>query len=201
MCAVVAPIVLLAAGSFWEDKPPDKWTELELIKLITDSPWAQMVPGPGNVDTPAMQLYLATAAPLDLAEHERERRYRLRHPKTGEEAGDTLVAEYRAWLAENRATQIVVAIGVGQAGAFSNEQETRRMTEESVMRVGRKKYKITAHFPPSAGDPYLRLAFPRVASESDKTVTFDLYVPGVSMGARSVEFAIKTMMVKGKLEM
>jgi hypothetical protein len=160
-----------------------------------------MVPAPGSVNKTAMQLYLATAAPLDLAEQERERRYRLRHPKTGEQAGDALVAEYRTWLEENRATQIVVAIGVGQAGAFSNEQETRKMEEESVMRIGRKKYKMTGHFPPSAGDPYLRLAFPRVATPADKSVTFDLYVPGVSMGARSVEFTVKEMIVKGKLEM
>ena len=69
------------------------------------------------------------------------------------------------------------------------------------MRIGRKKYKMTGHFPPSAGDPYLRLAFPRVATAADKSVTFDLYVPGVSMGARSAEFSIKDMIVKGKLEM
>ena len=185
---------------FWLDKPSVEWTDAELISLITDSPWAQMVPAPSD-KAPGMQLYLATAAPLDQAERERERRYRIRHPKTGEQAGDALVEEYRTWLEENRATQIVVAIGTGQAGAFSNEQETRQMEQECVMRIGRKRYKMTGHFPPSAGDPYLRLAFPRVATAADKTVTFDLYVPGVSMGARSAEFTVKDMMVKGKLEM
>lgn len=189
-----------AEPAFWVDKPPAQWTEQELIRLITDSPWAQMVPAPSD-KAPGMQLYLATAGPLDQAEHERERRYRIRHPKTGEQPGDLLVEEYRTWLAENRATQIVVAIGVGEAGAFSNEQETRHMEQECVMRIGRKKYKMTGHFPPSAGDPYLRLAFPRVATAADKSVTFDLYVPGVSMGARSAEFTIKDMIVKGKLEM
>jgi hypothetical protein len=190
-----------APAPFWIDKPPVEWTDAELVSLITDSPWAQMVPAPAGADAPGMQLYLATAAPLDQAERERERRYRIRHPKTGEQAGDALVEEYRIWLAENRATQIVLAIGTGQAGAFSNEQETRQMEQECVMRIGRKKYKMTGHFPPSAGDPYLRLAFPRVATAADKTVTFDLYVPGVSMGARSAEFTIKDMIVKGKLEM
>jgi hypothetical protein len=191
---------LRAAAPFWLDKPPAEWTDQELISLITDSPWAQMVAAPSD-KAPGMQLYLATAVPVDQAERERERRYRIRHPKTGEQAGDLLVEEYRTWLAENRATQIVLAIGTGQAGAFSNEQETRQMEQECVMRIGRKKYKMTGHFPPSAGDPYLRLAFPRVATAADKTVTFDLYVPGVSMGARSAEFTIKDMIVKGKLEM
>ncbi len=200
-CVFVAVLVLAAAGPFWVDKPPEKWSDQELITLMTNSPWAQMVAAPGGISAPGLQLYLATAAPLDRAEQERERRYRLRHPKTPNEAGDLLVDEYRTWLAANRATQIVVAIGVGQAGAFSNEEETRRMEQESVMRVGRKKFKITGHFPPSAGDPYLRLAFPRVATAADKTVTFELYVPGVSMGGRTVEFTIKDMIVNGKLEM
>jgi len=193
-------LLLFFAAQFWEDKPAHDWTDAEVVKMITDSPWAQMVPGPGT-NAPAMQLYLATAAPVDQAEQERERRYRLHHPKTGDEPGDLLVGEYREWLAENRATQIVLAIGTGQAGAFSNEEETRRMEQESVMRIGRKKFKISGHFPPSAGDPYLRLAFPRAATASDKTVSFDLYVPGISMGARAVEFTVKDMIVRGKLEM
>jgi hypothetical protein len=200
LCSFVACGFLFAAGDFWVDKAPEKWSDNEVLKLITDSPWAQMVPSPTSGGT-GMQLYFATAAPLDQAEHERERRYRLRHPKVGEEAGDVLVEEYRSWLSENRGTQIVVAIGVGQAGAFSGDKETKRMEEESVMKIGRKKYKMTGHFPPSAGDPYLRLAFPRVATTADKTVAFDLYIPGVSMGARAVEFTIKDMIVKGKLEM
>ena len=45
--------------------------------------------------------------------------------------------------------------------AFSDNRETRQMEQECVMRVGRKKLKMTGHFPPSPGDPYLRLAFPR----------------------------------------
>lgn len=193
-------LLFLAAGNFWEDKPPGKWTDEEVVKVMTDSPWAQMVAAPAK-NAQALQMFFATASPVEEAEKERERRYRLKHPKTGAEVGDVLVEEYRTWLTENRAAQIVIALGVGQAGAFSNDKEIQRMEAECVMKIGRKKYKMTGHFPPSAGDAYLRLAFPRVATPSDKTVTFDLYVPGVSMGARSVEFAIKDMIVKGKLEM
>jgi hypothetical protein len=192
--------LLFFAGQFWEDKPAHDWTDAEVVKMITDSPWAQMVPAPG-ANAPPMQVYLATAAPADQAELERERRYRNHHPKTGDEPGELLVEEYRTWLKENRATQIVLAIGTGEAGAFFEEKETRQMEQESVMRIGRKKYKMTGHFPPSAGDPYLRLAFPRAATASDKTITFDLYIPGISMGARSADFTVKDMIVKSKLEM
>jgi hypothetical protein len=59
---------------------------------------------------------------------------------------------------------------------------------------------MTGHFPPSAGDPYLRIAFPREVTANDKSVNFELYVPGVGIPFRSVEFRVKDMTVKGKLE-
>ncbi len=195
------PLLLFFAGNFWDEKPPAQWTDQELLKLLTDSPWAQMLSAPGNVPAAGLQVYLATAGPMDDAEKERERRYRLRHPKTGPEPGDVLVDDYRAWLEENRATQIVLAIGTGQAGAFSNDKEIQQMEAECVMHIGKKKYKMTGHFAPSAGDQFLRLAFPRVATANDKTIKFDLYVPGVALGSRYAEFTIKEMIVKGKLEM
>ena len=193
-------LLFFVAAPFWETKAARDWGDDELLKMMTDSPWAQMAPGPATNASP-MQVMLATAEPIVQAEAERERRYRLRHPKPGDEPGDLLVQEYRDWLKENRATQIVLAIGVGQSDAFSSGEESKRMEEECTMQIGRKKYKMTGHFPPSAGDPYLRLAFPRVATEKDKAVIFDLYVPGISLGARSAEFKVKDMMLKGKLEM
>jgi hypothetical protein len=69
------------------------------------------------------------------------------------------------------------------------------------MRVGRKKYKMTGHFPPTQNDVYLRMAFPRQVLESDKSVVFELYVPGLTPPFRTVEFRVKDMIVKGKLEL
>ncbi len=126
------PLLLLlffAAGPFWETKAAHDWGDDELLKMMTDSPWAQMAQGPAANASP-MQVMLATAEPIEQAEAERERRYRLRHPKPGDEPGDLLVQEYRDWLKENRATQIVLAIGVGQSDAFSNGEESKRMEEE-----------------------------------------------------------------------
>ncbi len=75
------------------------------------------------------------------------------------------------------------------------------MEEDSVMHVGRKKIKMTGHFPPTATDPYLRLAFPRQVSPTDKSVSFELYLPGVPNPFREAEFKVKDMVVNGKLEM
>ena len=129
------------------------------------------------------------------AEKQRELRY-LR--KVVETPMDT---EYRLWLEDNRATQIVVAVRIPRTKDFDDASATKRMEEESVMRVGRKKYKVTGHFPPTANDVYLRMAFPREVQATDKMVTFELYLPGVTPPFRTVEFRVKDMMVKGKLEM
>ena len=186
---------LMFAAPFWESKAPADWTEAELIQMFTDSPWAQTLSGPANA--PAVAAYLATAAPMEQAEHERDLRYKRKRPQA---APDPMAEEYRAWLEENRATQIVLAIPVPDAKAFADSQDTRRMEEEGVMRVGRKKIKMTGHFPPSAGDPFLRLAFPREVTASDKTITFELYLPGIPIPFRTVEFRVKDMIVRGKLE-
>lgn len=189
-------LVLMFAAPFWEAKAPADWSEEELAQMFVDSPWAQMLAGPANA--PPVPAYFATAGPMVLAEKERDRRHRRKRPQG---AIDPLAEEYRAWLEENRATQVVLAIPIRDSKAFDDGQDTARMEAECVMRIGRRKIKLTGHFPPYPGDPYLRLAFPREVSPSDKTVTFELYLPGVPIPFRTLEFRVKDMMVNGKLEM
>ena len=159
------------------------------------------MPSPG---APVLQVYLATAGPIDAAERERElrakRRAAAQKRPENPPAEDSLAAEYRVWLEDNHSTQIVLAIRIDNNRGFSDEKETRQMEEDSVMRVGRKRFKMTGHFPPSAGDPYLRLAFPRQVTLADKSVAFDLYLPGVAIPFRTVEFKVKDMVVRGRLE-
>ena len=62
----------LLLGNFWDDKPAGKWTDQEVVKVMTDSPWAQMVPAPAKNSDP-LQFFFATAAPVEQAEQERER--------------------------------------------------------------------------------------------------------------------------------
>ena len=63
--------LLLAAAPFWEAKGPAAWSEDELNQLLTESPWAQVAEGP-SANLPGVQVYLATAKPIQLAEAERE---------------------------------------------------------------------------------------------------------------------------------
>jgi len=191
-------LLFLFAAPFWETKAPVDWTEAELQQLLTDSPWAQMLTTPSKAGSSAVQVFLATSAPIEQAEHQWDLRFTKKRPN---EPVNNLSEEFQAWLSENRAKQIVLAVLVALPQALSDEQETRRMQEECVMRVGRKKFKMTGFFPPAGGDRYLRLAFPREITTNDKTVNFDLYLPGVPIPFRQAEFKVKDMLFKGKLEM
>jgi hypothetical protein len=186
-------VLLWLAAPFWETANPADWSDSQLKMLLTASPWAQFVEGRGSA--PTIQVLVATAGPIEQGEAEWDRRFTKKKTEP-----DLMKEEYIAWLQENRGKQIVLAISAGKSAQLSDENEIRKMEEQSVMQVGRKKYKMTGHFPPSAGDPYLRIAFPREVTASDKTITFELYVPGVGIPFRSVEFNVKDMIVKGKLE-
>jgi hypothetical protein len=190
-------LLLAFADSYWDAKAPADWTTAEVMNLLSDSPWAQMVAGTARVPGPTVQIYIASAEPIINAEHERNLRART---KGQDKPGDNAMAdEYRLWLEENRTTQIVVAVRLTNRKGFDDATEMRRMEEYCVLKAGKNKYKLTGHFPPWSGDPYLRLAFPRKVELSDKTMTLELYVPGLPGPYRELQFSLKDMLYKGKL--
>jgi hypothetical protein len=201
MMPLIAMLFLLAA-SFWETKPSTDWSDDELLRMFTDSPWGQMVDATGAKEahgTP-VQIYLATAGPMQEAEKERKRRY-VRKGNAPAPAETPMETEYRLWLEDNMTSQIVLAVRINRGKDFDDGAQTKRMEQETVMRVGKKKFKMTGNFPPTAHDTYLRMAFPREVHETDSRVTFELYLPGVTPPYRTVEFSVKDMMFKGKLEL
>ena len=193
-------MLFLFADPYWVSKAPPEWTDAQLRALLTNSPWAQAVPGPGT-NSPPVEVFLATAAPIQLAEKENDRRVQARRRPGPLPPESPAISEYRLWMEDNRATQIVVAVAIQNNKGFLDEREVRRMEDECVMRVGKKKIRMTGSFPPSEADPFLRLAFPRQVELSDKTLYFDLYLPGVPSPFRTAEFALKDLVVAGKLEL
>ncbi|MEO7145143.1 MAG: hypothetical protein ABI165_16725 [Bryobacteraceae bacterium] len=192
--AICAAFFFFAAPPFWESKPPQQWSGEEINILLHDSPWAQIASAPPkNADAAPVQVYIASAPPMRAAELELARRRALRR-RIPESDADL---EYAAYLRENEGKQIIVAVSMPNARALSDGEESRRMQEECIMKIGRKKYKITGNFPPSADDPYLRLIFPRTLQPSDKSVEFDLYIPGLPEPYRMVSFRVKDMLYKG----
>ena len=194
-------LLFLALDPFWLAKPPVQWTDIELAQFLTNSPWAQMVPGQ---NTQPVLAFIATAAPMLQAEEDRERRGKAKRAtaKQPEPPENDLAEEYKLWLEDNRLTQIVLAVRIPNAKVFSEDKEIRQMENECMLRVGKNKVRMSGHFPPTTSDPYLRIAFPRGQIRvDDKTLNFDLYLPGVSFPYRHAEFVLRDMVVNGRLEL
>jgi len=206
----LALAALLFVDPFWQTKPAKDWTDVELSQFLADSPWAQMVAQPSQPQTgknagpgQPVQVYLAMAGPMVKALAERDRRMELRRPGITKALADDPMSEERAaWFADHREAYVIVAARVGNNDAFSSGEETRRMERESVMEAGHGKVKVSATFPPTRTDPHLYLAFPRkLAADSDKNLSFALYLPGVPGPYRTVTFKMKEMVVDGKPEL
>lgn len=185
------------AAPFWESKPPAEWTRAELARMLSDSPWAQAASFDSRIGgATSVRVLLATAKPMRDAE-EQARLRGTRRP----DAPLGIDEDYRQFLRSDSARRIVLAISGATAEGMANGDETRHMEKECVMRVGRKKYKMAGHFPPSSGDPYLRLIYPRAVADSDQEVVFEVYVPGAVPPYREAFFKVRDLFYKGKLEM
>jgi hypothetical protein len=189
--SLVCATAVFAAVPFWDAKPPAQWTVEELNWLLTDSPWAQMVdPGPRS-SAPPLQVYIASADPMIQAE-DRARAARK------DSSTDPSWLEYRDYVNENAGKYLIVAVSVEDRTAFTDNAETKRMEQESRLRIGRRTYQTTGHFPPSSSDPYVRLVFPKEVREGDKILKLELYIPGASgQPYRQAEFKLKDMLYHG----
>ncbi|MEO5925658.1 MAG: hypothetical protein ABIR70_17680 [Bryobacteraceae bacterium] len=184
--------LLLLAAPYWEVKSAADWSDVEISQLLADSPWAQkMVTSDNKGNFPPAQVYIASARPIQLAEQERTRR--------GKGKSD-VIEESALWMEDNAGTHIILAIRVTNITPYSESKELAAL-KSSAMRIGRLKLAPTSYFPPSARDPYLRIAFPRQVQLSDKKVQFDLYIPGLAGPFRLAEFPLDPMVVAGKLEL
>jgi len=193
---MVAELLLtgLLAPAFWEVRPPSAWTAEEIGQLLSDSPWAQRVEGP--LKEAGVVVYLATAQPTRQAEEELLRRGMRSQPPEDRTSGE----EYREFLRRNAGKVIVLAVRLPMMTVFGDEAELRRMEKDCVLKVGRRSYRMTGHFPPASADPCLRLVFPRDVDSQDKTLRFELYLPGVPSPYRWAEFRLKEMRYRGAPE-
>jgi hypothetical protein len=183
----------LLAAPYWESKTPREWTERELSDMLNSSPWARAATAEGILRAEGVQTYLASALPMREAETEAIRRGRMAKSPEAEEFDELLKHQKRG--------AIVLLVSFPDPNKLADGREAKRMEEECVMKVGRKKYKITGHFPPTPSDPYLRLVFPRAAGPADKTIEFSLYLPGATPPYRIAEYVVKELMYRGKLEL
>ena len=177
-------LAMFLAAPFWETKDPSDWTVAEAQQLITSSPWVQ---------SDGVAIMLVSAKPMQAA----EALLRKKKPR-GDAPDDT---DYEDFLEDSKGKYLVVAVPL-PVNALANAREARRMEEESVLKVGKKKYKMTGHFAPTPGDPFLRMVFPKDGIvKGVKSFVLELYLPIAPDPYREAEFALEDLMWKGKLEL
>jgi hypothetical protein len=182
---------MAAAVPFWDAKPPSDWTLDEARTLLTDSPWAQRVAAGRQSTAPLLDAYVATAEPVEKAE---DRMRAARKVLSTDPSWD----EYREYLAENAGKFIVLAVSALKPEAFLDAGETKRMEEESRLKIGKRKYEMAGYFPPSSTDPFVRLVFSKDVRDGDRALTFELYVPGSGAPYRIAEFPLRDMRYQGQ---
>jgi hypothetical protein len=187
-------LLFFSAQAFWEGHPPAEWTDSELKQMLADSPWAQTI-----TPAPVITALLATAKPIEEAEAEALHRRNASLVSGAKAAAPDI--DYIDYVKQHRDEHFVLAIPYPSLAALGRADEEKRMEEQCILRVGKRKYGILGHFPPTPSDPVLRLIFPRVVTAADKSFSFDLYLPGMTHPSRMVEFRVKDLVYKGKLEM
>ncbi|MBI4904094.1 MAG: hypothetical protein HY820_10695 [Acidobacteria bacterium] len=192
----VFTFLLMLAAPFWETLAPREWNDEQLTQMINDSPWAQTTTFRDGNPAP---VYLASAKPMREAEAELLRRYTLKIG-TQNMPDSASRREYEEFLSENEGKVVVIAIRNLNLKILAEAAEGRLMENESYLKAGRKKLKMSGHFPPTPGDPVLRLIFPRPQGPV-KEITFELYMPGFTGPYRQASFRIKDLVYKGKTEM
>src|SRR5262245_7238763 len=121
-------LLFLFVQPFWEAQPPAAWSDAQVQSLLVESPWAQSV-GPAP---PAIAIF-ATAAPIEQADAE------LRRRRPSKQTPDI---DYLDYVKEHRTESFVLAIPYADLSKLGDAAEGKRLEQDSVMRVGRKKIKM-----------------------------------------------------------
>lgn len=197
MRALLVLAWLLAADPYWVTKECSQWSEEELELFLADSPWARQAEAVAmrGAKGTASRTFLATAAPMRLAEQEWRKR---RIPKDLRE-NDGAWQEYQEFLEKDAGKFLILAVAIPKQ-ATMDAKEMAEMENQSTLRLGKKKVKMSGYFPASESDPFTRLIFARAGVEGAKELVFELYVPGDGGGNfREAIYVPKEMGWKGTL--
>ena len=108
--------------------------------------------------------------------------------------------EFQEFLERDAAKYIVLAVAI-PTGATREASEMSLMENQSILKIGKQKIRMSGYFPPSPTDPYTRLIFPRSGADATKELVFELFLPGTGAPYRQVFYQRKAMTYRGRLEM
>jgi hypothetical protein len=191
-----ALLTLLTATPFWDALDVKQWSEEQLIDFFGNSPWSQPAESTsGN----GVLTFLATAKPVQMAEVEKRRR-QMKKVAGVDVIQDPAWDEFLEFLERDSSKYIVLAVAI-PAEATREASEMSLMENQSFMKLGKQKIKMSGYFPPSPTDPYTRLIFPRAGADKVKELNFELFLPGTGTPYRQVFYPVKAMNYRGRLEM
>ena len=183
--------ILLAAwlaAPFWETLPPEQWTVPQAELLLNDSPLAAKTSG-------GITAYLSSALPAQQAEEQL-----LKKKRRGEEDAGRLPEDYLDYREQSKGKVIILALALKNWNGLSEVGESERMEKDTVLIAGGKRIRMEGHFPPTPSDPYLRLIFPRDVKPNQKTLRFEVYIPGDLSPFQEIEFDLRRMLYRSKPE-
>ncbi len=200
MAKWIVTMMLLTVTPYWESTDVKQWSEEQLIDFFGNSPWSQPAEGAaGRGRNDGVLTFLATAKPVQLAEQEQRRR-RSKKIAGVEIVQDPSWDEFQEFLERDAAKYIVLAVAI-PAEATREASEMSLMENQSILKIGKQKIRMSGYFPPSPTDPYTRLIFPRSGADETKELVFELFLPGTGAPYRQVFYQRKAMTYRGRLEM
>jgi len=171
---------------FWESRPPEEWTRAEVERLLSDSPWAQ---------SSDIRVYIASAEPVRRAEMLWKDWLKA---DPGAEARVVAEDDYEDFLRQHPGEHIIVGVALPNALGTPDPREVAEMEKKSRIKLDKRKYAMLAFFPPTPGDPVLRMVFPRKFTGDEKKLTLELYLPVIRLPYRNFEFPVSALEWKGK---
>ena len=208
------PWLLFAAG-FWDTKPFPEWSDKELQKLMTDSPWVRQIRGkinaqpsdePGQAQIPDLSGPTSAAAPslpvmlrwisaLPVKQGEMRARF-------GKDAATA--PEARKFLEQPRTFYILAVAGIPgyliSKGGADNAKEAIARSTILTLKGKPSMQPTVVEFAPAGLNVTVMLGFPRSneITLADEEVAFSTVIGTVLV---RYKFKLKDMVVRGKLEL
>jgi hypothetical protein len=225
LCAFLSFAAALSAKDFWEE-PFDKWSREQVMRMLSDSPWAQSETFTGTVDAKdaglrgEKELYwrftirFFSALPVREA-YVRMARLMNNYDQMSAEQRQELDKRFQRALSLDVTDRVIVSIDYDSNNPDAMreyrqmfEQLTADRLKQSVYLITRRlgRVELREYFPPSADGTGAKFVFPRTVNgqpvfmPEDKEIRFDFELPRPTSNFHiSLPFKSAKMAYQGQL--
>lgn len=223
LCVLLSSASLLLAKDFWE-QPFDKWKREEVLRMLSDSPWAQRETFTVAIDNKSAglegekELHYGFTVRFFSSRPVREAYVRMaqlmnNYDQMAPEQQQEFDTRFKRALNLDVADRVIVAVAYDTNNPNAErelrrffEMATAEMLKQQVYLISQKfgRVELREYFPPSADGTGAKFIFPRVVNgqpvfgPQDKEVRFDFDVP-VTHQHIFLTFRSAKMMYRGEL--